>query len=166
MIKRAVKQELKIKHCGFEHEPVDAVVRSQWQSTSRNIYYLIYRWLVAIFVVAVVIIALEHHLRKYTIGTFFIYLTRCGITLNMIVGIYGAVLVTIWHFHTKYQGNLLILLTKVLEINWFISIVSYRTNSKEWEDANIIQSLLGIAQCRASFGVCDNNSILVSATWW
>lgn len=104
MVKKVVERELRLDNCGFSHDPVDSLVRSQWQSTSKCTLYLIYRWLVAVFVVAVVIIALYAHLQKYTIGTFFVYLTRWGITMNMIVGVYGAVLVTVWHFHTQYQG--------------------------------------------------------------
>ncbi|XP_055303516.1 protein rolling stone-like [Sitodiplosis mosellana] len=107
MVNQVFKKELRLHNCGFSHDPVDSLMRSQWQSTSKNVFYLIYRWLVAIFVVAVVGIALEAHLRKYTMGTFFVYLTRWGITTNMIVGVYGAVLVTIWHFHTDYQERIL-----------------------------------------------------------
>ncbi|XP_055321317.1 protein rolling stone-like [Sitodiplosis mosellana] len=104
MVRQVLKKELRLHNCGFSHDPVDSLVRSQWQSTSKNVFYLIYRWLVAIFVVAVVGIALEAHPRKHSVGIFFIYFTRWGITINMIVGVYGAVLVTIWHFHTDYQA--------------------------------------------------------------
>lgn len=102
---KVIKQELKSNNCGFHHDPVDSMVRSQWQSTSKNHFYLIYRWLVAVFVVAVVIIALESHLKKSSIDTFFIYLTRWGILLNMIVGVFGAILVTIWHFHSDFHSK-------------------------------------------------------------
>lgn len=113
MAKKVVKREFKLDNCGFNHDPVDSLVRSQWQSTSKCTLYLIYRWLVAVFVVTVVIIALSAHLKKYTIGTFFIYLTRWGITMNMIVGVYGAVLVTVWHFHTQYQGKFFFYLSHI-----------------------------------------------------
>ena len=117
MVKRVIKKELELENCGFEHNPVDSVVRSQWQSTSHSMIYLIYRWLVAIFVVAVVIIGLEGHLRRFGFGTFLIYLTRWGITINMIVGVYGAILVTIWHFHTEHQGKSVTISKKMLETN-------------------------------------------------
>lgn len=117
MVKSVIKKELKLENCGFEHDPVESVVRSQWQSTSHSMVYLIYRWLVAIFNVAVVIIALEGHLRRSGFGTFLIYLTRWGITINMIVGVYGAILVTIWHFHTEHHGKLLQFSKKILETN-------------------------------------------------
>lgn len=109
MYKETIEKELKLHSCGFEHAPVDSVVRSQWHPKSKSVIYLIYRWLFAVFVVAVVIIALEHHLGKYTIGTFFIYLTCWGIAANMVVGVYSAVLVTIWNFNTAYRGNSLLL---------------------------------------------------------
>lgn len=102
---KVIKRELKFSNCGFDHDPVDSMVRSQWQSTSKNCFYLAYRWLVAIIVVAIVIIALQSHLKNSNIDTFFIYLTRWGILLNMMVGIFGAILVTFWHFHLDFQSK-------------------------------------------------------------
>lgn len=100
------KRELSLSNCGFDHDPADAIVRSQWQSTSHNNWYLLYRWLVAGFVFSVVIVSMCSHIAKgHPLGLFFIYLTHWGIMLNMIVGIFGAVLVTVWHFHTDFQGN-------------------------------------------------------------
>lgn len=103
---KTYKKEMKLSNCGFDHDPVDSMVRSQWQSRSKNNFYLIYRWLVAIFVIAVVIVAMIAHMqRECSFGLFFIYLTHWGILINMIVGINGAILVTIWHFHTDFKGN-------------------------------------------------------------
>lgn len=103
-LKKTLKSELSSSNCGFDHDPAEAIVRSQWQSTSKNNFYLLYRWVVAVFVVSVVIVSLITHLGKSSLGLFFIYLTHWGILLNMIVGIFGAVLVTIWHFHTDFHG--------------------------------------------------------------
>lgn len=104
MVVKVMKNELKLNNCGFDHDPVDSMMRSQWQSKTKNTFYLIYRWLIAVIFVATVIISLYSHLQRSSFGLFFIYLTHWGITLNMIVGIYGAVLVSIWHFHFNYQG--------------------------------------------------------------
>lgn len=109
MVKKMIKtykKELKQSNCGFDHDPVDSMVRSQWQTSSRNNFYLAYRWLVAIFVTVVVIISMSSHVEKFPFGLFFIYLTHWGILINMLVGIFGAILVTIWHFHSDFKGNI------------------------------------------------------------
>lgn len=104
-ITRTCKRELQINNCGFDHDPVDSIVRSQWQSRSKNIFFLLYRWLVAVFVVFVVALSIETHLERSSIGLYFIYLTHWGVLVNMVVGVFGAVLVTIWHFHADFKGN-------------------------------------------------------------
>lgn len=104
---KTYKKELKLTNCGFDNDP-ELMVRSQWQSRSKNNFYLLYRWFVAVFVTAVVIISMQSHIKKYNFGLFFIYLTHWGILVNMVVGILGAVLVTIWHFHTNFKGTYLI----------------------------------------------------------
>lgn len=101
---KSCRRELKLNNCGFDHDPADSIVRSQWQSRSKNNFYLLYRWLVAIFVVFVVFYAFYDHRQKYSIGHFFIYLTHQGIIVNMIVGVMGAILVTMWHFHADFKG--------------------------------------------------------------
>ncbi|XP_055301375.1 protein rolling stone-like [Sitodiplosis mosellana] len=104
---KTYKKELKLSNCGFDHDPVDSMVRSQWQSRSKNNFYLVYRWLVAIFVIAVVIVSMFSHVEKYSFGLFFIYLTHWGILINMVVGVFGAILVTVWHFHSDFKENVL-----------------------------------------------------------
>lgn len=104
---KTYKKELKLSNCGFDHDPVDSMVRSQWQSRSKNNFFLAYRWLVAIFTVAVVIVSMYAHVEKFSFGLFFIYLTHWGILINMVVGVFGAILVTIWHFHSDFKGNLM-----------------------------------------------------------
>lgn len=100
---RVCHRELEIDNCGFEHDP-ECIVRSQWQKRSKNFIYLAYRWAVAIFTIAVVIESMYENRKELRKGIFFAYLTRWGITMNMIVGIYGAIIVTIWHFHTEFKG--------------------------------------------------------------
>lgn len=101
---KTYRKELKLTNCGFDNDP-ELMVRSQWQSRSKNNFYLLYRWLVAVFVTAVVIISMHSDIKMNRFGQFFIYLTHWGILLNMVVGVLGAVLVTIWHFHTNFQGT-------------------------------------------------------------
>lgn len=103
---KAHKKEMKLSNCGFDHDPTESLVRSQWQLRSKSHIYLAYRVLVAIFTTAVVIVSLTAHLQKHGLGKFFIYLTHWGILINMVTGIYGAVLVSVWHFHSSYSGKL------------------------------------------------------------
>lgn len=105
---KTYKQEFSKSNCGFDHDPIDSIVRSQWQSRSRSHVYLLYRWALVIFTVVTVIISFEAHIRRFSFGKFFIYLTRWGILMNMIVAIFGAVLVTCWHFHGNFKGMLCI----------------------------------------------------------
>lgn len=100
------RSELSLSNCGFDHDPAEAIVRSQWQSTSKSNLYLLYRWIVAVFVVSVVIVSMCAHVQKgFSLSLFFIYLTHWGILINMVVGVFGAILVTIWHFHDDFQGK-------------------------------------------------------------
>ncbi|XP_055316728.1 protein rolling stone-like [Sitodiplosis mosellana] len=103
MVMQVMKKELRFHSCGFSYDPVDSMVRSQWQPKSKNTFYFFYRWVVAAIFVAMVIISLYSHLQEFSFDLFFIYLTHWGIILNMIVGIYGTALVSIWYFHTEYR---------------------------------------------------------------
>lgn len=111
---RAWTRELEISNCGFEHNP-ECIVRSQWQSQSKNIVFLAYRWCVAVFVVLVVIISMYQNRKELRTGVYFVYLTRWGITMNMIVGVFGAVIVTIWHLHTEFQGIRFVLFEQMID---------------------------------------------------
>lgn len=102
------KHELTLYNCGFNHDP-ETIVRSQWQLKSKSKVYLIYRWLVAGFVVAAIAVSMYQNAEELKVGTYFIYLTHWAISLNMIVGVFGAILVTIWHFNSKFKGTLFII---------------------------------------------------------
>lgn len=102
---KTCRNELDLYNCGFDHDYADSMVRSQWQARSRNNMYLLYRWLVAIFVLIIVLYSFVDNAIKRDIGTFFIYFTHWGIMINMVVGVMGAILVTIWHFHDDFKGN-------------------------------------------------------------
>lgn len=109
----AYRREVTLENCGFECIDPECLVRSQWQSRSKNSIYLVYRWCVAVFVVAVVIVSMIYNEDELRRGIFFAYLTRWGILTNMIVGVLGAVLVTIWHFHTDFYRKLLFIVNKM-----------------------------------------------------
>lgn len=101
---KTYKREFTKSNCGFDHEPVDAIVRSQWQSRSQSLCYLLYRWIWAIVAVTSVVVSFVSHIEHYSFGLFFIYLTHWGILVNAIVAIYGTVLVTCWHFYGDFRG--------------------------------------------------------------
>lgn len=113
MVSRKVKRELDVSNCGLDHDPVETFVRSEWQSRSKSYLFLLYRWTVAIVAIASVIVALVQHIDRwnFSLGTFFIYLTRWGILLNMTTTIYGAILVTLWHFSDDFKGLCSLLLS-------------------------------------------------------
>lgn len=98
-------RELEVANCSLDHDYADSIVRSQWQSRSRNNYYMLYRWLVATFVTFVVLYSFIDSILKHFVGYFFIYFTHWGILINMVVGLMGAILVTVWHFHDDFHGN-------------------------------------------------------------
>lgn len=98
------KKEFKFKKFGFKHDPVDSMVRSQWQTEPRSYFYLAYRWIVAVFFIVAMIISFHTHLQRARFGLYFIYITRWSLLVNTIVGIFGAILVTVWHFNAYCHG--------------------------------------------------------------
>lgn len=100
------KNEFRVSYCGLDHDRVDSMVRSQWQTRSKSDWFLVFRWVIAAITIATVIISMYQHVQQqWNFGLFFIYLTHWGILLNMIVGVFGAVLVTAWHYHADFQGS-------------------------------------------------------------
>lgn len=102
----ALREEIQPRNFGFNLDSVDVMVRSQWQSRSRSPLYLLYRWVIAVFLAAVVGIALNSYVQKSKFGLFFIYYSNWANLLSMAVGVLGAVLVTIWHFEDGFKGKL------------------------------------------------------------
>lgn len=142
-------RELEITNCSLNHDYADSMVRSQWQVRSRNNYYLLYRWLVAIFVTFVVLYSFIDNATQRSVGFFFIYFTHWGIMINMVVGLMGAILVTIWHFHDDFHGNfyILILLSRnslKIESNpksfmpILLLLIYRKCPNAKWWNANIV----------------------------
>lgn len=106
MVNKSVKQELNVSNCGLDHDPVETFVRSEWQARTQSHLFLLYRWAAAAVAIASVIVALVQHIERwhFSVGTFFIYLTRWGILLNMTTTVYGAILVTLWDFSDDFKG--------------------------------------------------------------
>ncbi|XP_067621784.1 protein rolling stone isoform X3 [Eurosta solidaginis] len=99
-----------------------------WQCRTKSVAYLIYRWLIALFFIAIVIDSmLETEEGSSTnFWLYFIYMTNWGVMLCMFTNILGAVLVTLWHFHPEYADKLLNLdsLTSPFVIYWGMHIIS------------------------------------------
>ncbi|XP_030377590.1 protein rolling stone [Scaptodrosophila lebanonensis] len=103
-----VKKEFRRKACGFDHEAPDDFVKSQWQTCTKSIAYLVYRWFMALFFLGVVIESmLPVATDKGSYWLYCIYMTNWGIWLCMLTNMLGAILVTIWHYHPEYADKLL-----------------------------------------------------------
>lgn len=158
-------RELEVSNCSLDHDYADSMVRSQWQSRSRNNYYLLYRWSVAIFVTFVVLYSFIDNAIQRNVGFFFIYFTHWGIMINMVVGVTGAILVTIWHFHDDFHGNSYD--SFCVARNNLISGFYRKCPNTKWWDANSLQNLLGPAQYGINHIVCRNDHLLgFFAQWW
>ncbi|CAD6996699.1 unnamed protein product [Ceratitis capitata] len=128
VIVHPVKKEFRRDKCGFDHSPADDFVKSQWQSRTKSVAYLIYRWLIALFFTAVVIDSMleKEEGSSFNFWLYFIYLTNWGVMLCMFTNILGAILVTTWHFHPEYADKLLNMdsLTSPFVIYWSMHIIS------------------------------------------
>lgn len=81
----------------------------QWQQKTHNIWFLVYRWALAIFFTGSLMFALINHTMKFSTEKFwyfFIYLTNWGLVLCTVCTLYGAILTTIWHFNKKLRAQL------------------------------------------------------------
>lgn len=112
-MKNGIRKEFQLRNCSFNLDRIDSMVRSQWQSRSQIKIYLIYRWIIAVIVTFTVCSSFHYHMKEYSFGLYFIYFTRWGILLNMIVGIYGAILVTMWHYNSDFKGKFFLLYSHI-----------------------------------------------------
>ncbi|KAH8402925.1 hypothetical protein KR222_000379 [Zaprionus bogoriensis] len=83
----------------LHHDEPGVFCRSQWQRGDRNIVWLIYRWLLALFFLGG---ALASLIQDFNEGTWFIYLTDWGFVLCAYVCTYGAVIATIYFIRPSY----------------------------------------------------------------
>ncbi|CAD6996700.1 protein rolling stone [Ceratitis capitata] len=94
---RGLLNEFKLRKFGFSHKQLDQFYQSQWQSGTRSIWYLLYRWMWACFFISVFIVSLVLQLSA---GKFFIFLTNWGLMACMLSQLSGAILATRWHFNS------------------------------------------------------------------
>lgn len=122
-----IRKELHISNCGFNYRKPDKFMRSQvcykcysyiylqsfcsslffvqWQLQQKNVFYLLWRLVLAAFFIAAVVTSMASVARD-DFRYYFIYLTNWGIILCMITSVYGAILVTYWHFNSRYAGKI------------------------------------------------------------
>lgn len=101
---------------------INLIYIQQWQSRSRNVFYLIYRWAIALFFIGAVSESMSGLLSANDLRLYFIYLTNWGILACMITGVMGAVLVSIWYFHPEYSGDLFLIF--VYNNKWYTFILN------------------------------------------
>ncbi|XP_062127035.1 protein rolling stone [Drosophila sulfurigaster albostrigata] len=108
VIVHPVRKEFRRKRCGFDHDTPDVFVKSQWQTCTKSMAYLFYRWFMALFFIGVVIESMWPQADDETsYWLYFIYMTNWGIWMCMLTNLLGAILVTIWHYHPEYSDKLL-----------------------------------------------------------
>ncbi|KAH8245073.1 hypothetical protein KR032_004429, partial [Drosophila birchii] len=108
VIVHPVKKEFQRKSCGFDHDTPDDFVKSQWQTCSKSMAYLFYRWFMALFFVVAVITSMWPEADdESSYWLYFIYMTNWGIWMCMLTNLLGAVLVTVWHYHPEKADKLL-----------------------------------------------------------
>lgn len=120
---RPIAKEFRRGRCGFDHEPADDFVKSQWQNKSKSIPYLTYRWIIGMFFVVVVA---ETLINGDANAYYFIYLTHWGILMCMFTNLLGALLVTIYHIHPEYEERLLNMqsLASPFKVYWSMHIIT------------------------------------------
>ncbi|XP_037048666.1 protein rolling stone-like [Bradysia coprophila] len=100
-----VRKELHIRNFCCNYRKPDRFVRSQWQLQPKNVFYLLWRIVLAAFFISAVITSMAS-LTPEDFRFYFIYLTNWGIILCMITSVYGAILVTYWHFNSRYADRI------------------------------------------------------------
>ncbi|XP_059616897.1 protein rolling stone-like [Phlebotomus argentipes] len=99
------RAEFHCRQCGFNHDPPEDLVRSQWQRRNKSGLYLVYRWLIAALFIAAVAVSMSGNATASDWGFYFIYLTNWGIVACMVTTTMGAILVSLWHFHPQFSAR-------------------------------------------------------------
>ncbi|XP_034474142.1 protein rolling stone [Drosophila innubila] len=127
VIVHPVRKEFRRKRCGFDHDTPDDFVKSQWQTCTKSMTYLIYRWFMALFFIGVVIESMWPQADdESSYWLYFIYMTNWGIWMCMLTNLLGAILVSIWHHHPEYADKLLNMQawTSPFRIYWSMHIIT------------------------------------------
>ncbi|KAM8715023.1 hypothetical protein ACLKA7_002125 [Drosophila subpalustris] len=120
---KGLNQELQKQNFGFEYNHVHLFYKSLWQKNEVSSLYLLYRWTIALFFLAVYITCI---IVQFCDGKFFIYMTNWGFGLITITMLISAVHVTRWHFDLQNVRSLVneagqkARTTRGLKIYWWL----------------------------------------------
>lgn len=84
-------------HSSLNHNQPEVFVQSQWQSGTKSLKFVIFRWILAAYFIATVAFSWQRALTRNAFGLWWIYMTDWGILLCMISTTYGAILATRFH---------------------------------------------------------------------
>lgn len=102
----------------LDHDIPEDFVVSQWQSKHKNVYYVIYRWIIAIFYIFSISMSALEDFNRGTFSTHFIYFTNINLNLSMIMTVWSALLATRYYSgKLKFNGKM----TKTLKCFWMLS---------------------------------------------
>ncbi|XP_030377736.1 protein rolling stone [Scaptodrosophila lebanonensis] len=110
-------QEFRWQNCGLQHSNPKDFARSQWQREDKCRWYLIYRWLLALFFNTGVVTCIAKYFWR---GRWFLYLTNWAFLLCGFTSAFGAVIVSLF----QRSPEKLVTRTGLLKIYW----ASYWTN--------------------------------------
>ncbi|XP_013102288.1 protein rolling stone-like [Stomoxys calcitrans] len=118
-----IRTEFNWKNFGFSYNNLDEFYRSQWQRKETSFWYLLYRWLWALFFLSVFFCCL---VQQFTNGKFFIFFTNWGFLLCVATQLLGVLLVTRWHFDigavrsSFYEVSQLRKTPRLLRLYWLL----------------------------------------------
>lgn len=121
----------------IEVDESEHLARFKWHYVSKSWYFMVYRWIFAMIVIANFIISTYQHITTVHSGVYLIYLSEWNIVLNMIVGVLGALVVTICHFHTDFYQGILSPFIRLLTILFFFKFFdsswkNFWNSKKSW----------------------------------
>lgn len=128
----------KLKHFGFYHENPEVFAMSQWQTSTKSLFYLLYRWIIAIFFVGTLAYSMTDSVAASEMEYWFIYMTNIGLFICMIASIYGAVFVSLYHFSlihiesSSINYKLYWFLTNVAIVLAFVITIVYWATLFDW----------------------------------
>lgn len=116
---KALSKELQKQNFGFGYNHVHLFYKSLWQKNEVSTFYLLYRWISAIFFLAVYITCIN---LQFCDGKFFIYMTNWGFGLITITMLLSAIHVTRWHYDLQNVRSLVNEAGQKAQTTWGLKI--------------------------------------------
>jgi len=105
-----ISKVLRLNH----QQPEEVFFKSQWQRGDKSLNYLIYRWIVAVYFIAITLVFITISAIDGAIGFYFIYLSNWEILLCMFTSTLSAIIVTL-NFFDKVS------IVSTYKLYWFLS---------------------------------------------